>query len=350
MRAAVTGGAGSMTVVERPEPGPPGPGEVVIRPEAVGLCGSDYHFFTGEMSDAAGGSQFPRVQGHELAGEITAIGPGCRPELEKGLRVAVWPLHPCGLCYPCGAGRPNACDRLTLTGVHLDGGLQDLLAIGQRQVFPIAVADPRVAALAEPVSIAVRAVNRAGVRPGERAVVLGAGPIGQCIGLVARERGASTLLIDLQESRLALSREMGAQDAYLWRRADDVVAFAREWAGPAGQSDPAGPPVAFDATGAATATTAMIEMVASAGRAVQVGMSNEMAQVRVGILTEKELDLLGVSCCDHREFAEAVAVVERNASRLARLVSHEFALDRAPEAIRFAIANPAEVMKVVISG
>ena len=344
MRAAVTEGVATMTVLDRPEPGPPGPGEVVIRPEAVGICGSDYHFFSGEMSDAAGGARFPRIQGHELAGEITALGDGCRAGLEIGQRVAVWPLHPCGQCYPCRAGRPNACDRLTLTGVHLDGGLQERLAIGQRQVFPISVADPTVAALAEPVSIAVRAVNRAAVRPGERAVVLGAGPIGQCIGLVARERGAETLLVDLQESRLALSREMGAQEAHLWRHADDAVAFAREWAGPDG------PPVAFDATGAAAATAAMVEMVASAGRAVQVGMSSELAQVRVGILTEKELDLLGVSCCNRAEFADAVAVVERNAAQLARLVSHEFGLDRAPDAIRFAIANPAEVMKVVISG
>jgi threonine dehydrogenase-like Zn-dependent dehydrogenase len=342
MRAAVTEGVGRMTVLERPDPGPPGNGEVVIRPEAVGICGSDYHFFTGEMSQAAGGSSFPRIQGHELAGEITAVGPGCREGLDVGRRVAVWPLHPCGLCYPCGAGRPNACDRLTLTGVHLDGGLQERLAIGQRQVFPIAVADPRVAALAEPVSIAVRAVNRAAIRPGERAVVLGAGPIGQCIGLVARERGAGTLLVDLQESRLALSREMGAQEAHLWRDADDVIAFAREWAGPDG------PPVVFDATGAAAATAAMIAMVASAGRAVQVGMSGELAAIRVGILTEKELDLLGVSCCRHEEFEDAIAVVQRNAPQLARLVSHEFALERAPEAIRFAIANPSEVMKVVI--
>jgi threonine dehydrogenase-like Zn-dependent dehydrogenase len=344
MRAAVTEAVGAMAVRERPEPGPPGPGDVVIAPEAVGICGSDYHFFTGELSDAAGGSRFPRIQGHELAGEITAVGPGCRDELWIGRRVAVWPLHPCGRCYPCGAGRPNACDRLTLTGIHLDGGLQERLAIGQRQVFPVAVADPAVAALAEPVSIAVRAVNRAAVRPGERAVVLGAGPIGQCIGLVARERGAGTLLIDLQESRLALSREMGAQEAHLWRGADEVIAFARDWAGPAG------PPVVFEATGAAAATAAMIGMVASAGRCVQVGMSGEVAPVRVGALTEKELDLLGVSCCGQQEFADAVAVVERHAAPLARLVSHRFGLDRAPEAIRFAIGNPAEVMKVVITG
>jgi threonine dehydrogenase-like Zn-dependent dehydrogenase len=343
MRAAVTDGVGSMAVLDRAEPAPPGEGEVVIRPEAVGICGSDYHFFTGELSAAAGGSQFPRIQGHELAGTITAAGPGCRAELGIGQRVAVWPLHPCGQCYPCGAGRPNACDRLTLTGIHLDGGLQERLAIGQRQVFPVTVDDPAIGAMAEPVSIAVRAVNRAAVQPGERAVVLGAGPIGQCISLVARERGAETLVIDLQESRLALARELGAQ-THPWRSADEVIEFARRWAGPAG------PPVVFEATGAAAATAAMLVMVASAGRAVQVGMSNEEVPIRVGVLTEKELDLLGVSCCGAEEFAEAVAVVERNVGLLARLISHQFGLEEAPAAIRFAMSNPAEVMKVVIRG
>jgi threonine dehydrogenase-like Zn-dependent dehydrogenase len=341
MRAAVTEGAGSMVVLDRPEPPAPGHGHVVIRPEAVGICGSDYHFFAGQLPDAAGGGQFPRVQGHELAGTITAVGPGCRAELGLGQRVAVWPLHVCGRCYPCRAGRPNTCDRFRLTGIHLDGGLQERLAIGQQQVFPIDVDDPAIAAMAEPVSIAVRAVNRAAIRRGERAVVLGAGPIGQCICLVARERGAEALVIDLQESRLALSHEMGAE-TLPWRGAEDVVAAARQWAGPAG------PPVAFDATGAAAAVRAMVDMVASAGRAVQVGMSDEEAPIRIGSLTEKEIDLLGVSCCGRKEFADAVTVVERHGARLGRLISHQFPLDEAPEAIRFAMSNPAAVMKVVI--
>src|SRR3984957_16280534 len=206
MRAAGTDGGGSIALLDRGDPPPPGPGEVVVAPEAVGICGSDYHFFTGELSEAAGGSQFPRVQGHELAGSITALGPGCREELPAGRRGAVWPLHPCRGCYPCRAGRLNACERLTLTGIHLDGGLQERLVIGERQGFPIAVAPPAAAppaaaARAEPVSIAVRAVNRAAVKPGERAVILGAGPIGQCIGLVARERGAEALLVGLGERR-----------------------------------------------------------------------------------------------------------------------------------------------------
>src|SRR6202042_3809510 len=92
MRAAVTEGAGRMAVLDRPGPAAPGQGEVEIRPEAVGICGSDYHFFTGELSEAAGGSRFPRIQGHEVAGTIMALGSGCRAELELDQRVAVWPL------------------------------------------------------------------------------------------------------------------------------------------------------------------------------------------------------------------------------------------------------------------
>ena len=98
----------------------------------------------------------------------------------------------------------------------------------------------------------------------------------------------------------------------MWTSASDVVAFARSWAGPPG------PPVVIDATGAAAAVRAMIDMVASAGRAVQVGMSNEEVPLRIGSLTEKELDLLGVSCCGSEEFADAVRVVERNAALLGR--------------------------------
>ena len=227
MRAAVTEGVQAMAVRERPEPDEPGPDQVVVMPQAVGICGSDYHFFLGELSDAAGGSRFPRVQGHEIGATIVAVGPGCREDLAVGQRVAVWPLRACGQCYPCSVGRPNTCDFFELIGIHSDGGLQELLAVPAEQVYPIKADDPAVAALAEPVSIAVRAVNRANILPGERVVVLGAGPIGQCICLVARERGAEVLVVDLQGTRLALSRDMGAE-TLVWTSREAVVAFARE--------------------------------------------------------------------------------------------------------------------------
>jgi threonine dehydrogenase-like Zn-dependent dehydrogenase len=149
------------------------------------------------------------------------------------------------------------------------------------------------------------------------------------------------LVVDLQETRLSLARELGAE-TLRWTEPAAVVQAARRWAGPDG------PPVAFDATGAAPAVLAMIEIVASAGRAVQVGMSNAEVPIRVGSLTEKELDLLGSSCCEHDEFGAAVALAERRPGALSRLISHEFPLAQAPQALRFAIENPTDVMKVVI--
>lgn len=341
MRAAVTERVGSMTVVDRPEPADPAPGIVVVAPEAVGICGSDYSFFTGHMTDAAGGSQFPRVQGHEVGGRIAALGDGCEERLRVGQRVALMPLHACGRCYPCSVGRPNTCDDFQLIGIHVDGGLQDLMSLPQEQVHPIEVDDAALAAMAEPVSVAVRAVRRGRIEAGEHVVVLGAGPIGQCVAIVARELGAQVMLVDVQSGRLALGREIGCEGV-AWEDADAAIAAAREWAGPSG------PPVAIDATGVPAAVRAMVDMVSSAGRAVQVGMSPDEVSLRLGSLTEKEIDLLGVSCANNDDFAEAVAVVERNHRQITRLVSHEFELERAPEAIRFAIDNPTEVMKVMI--
>ena len=95
MLAVVTEDVNAIAIRDRPEPGDPAPGEVVLRPEAVGVCGSDFRFIAGELSEQAGGSQFPRVLGHEVAGTIVALGDGCRPELETGQRVALWPLRAC---------------------------------------------------------------------------------------------------------------------------------------------------------------------------------------------------------------------------------------------------------------
>ena len=341
MRAAVAEAVGSVVVADRDLPAAPGAGEVLLAPEAVGICGSDYHLFLGELSDEAGGSQFPRVLGHEVGARILAVGPGTRDDLTPGQLVAVWPLIACGHCYPCRIGRPNVCDDFKLIGVHLDGGLQQQLTVPQEQVFRVNVSSATTAALVEPLSVAVQAVRRARLEAGERTVVLGAGPIGQCIALVAHEYGARVLLIDQQPERLALGAELDFE-TLLWSSREATLSRVAAWA------SPGGPPVVFDATGVAGAVSAMIEMVSSAGRAVQVGMSNQNVSIRIGTLTEKEIDLLGVSCVDRDGFAEAVKIAEQAEAKLTRLVTHDFPLEEFPRALRFAIDNPTEVMKVMI--
>jgi len=341
VRAAVTVGKGAMRVVDVPEPGAPAPGEVVVRPEAVGLCGSDFHYFLGHIGSVPDSQLYPRILGHEAAGIVEGVGPDCPARLHSGMRVAIWPVTPCGHCYPCRIGRSNVCVNLRLVGVHRDGALQERLVLPAAQVFPVGQQPPAVAALIEPVSIAVHAVARSRVTAGEKAVVFGAGPIGQAVAVAAVDRGASVLLVDPVPSRLERGRATGAESLVV-EDGGDPLAAAREWAG----GD--GPQVVFEATGVAEVAGTAVELVSQAGRVVVVGLSSHEVPLRVADLAFKEIDMLGVSCCSADEFDEAVSLVSRRQDALAGLVTHEFPLEQAPEAIEYAIGHPAEVMKAVI--
>lgn len=325
-----------MEMADVEPPGEPGPGEVIVRPQAVGICGSDFHLFAGELGD-----QFPRIQGHEVGAVVEAVGPDRGRGLSPGDSVALHPLSACGRCYACRIGRYNVCPNFSLIGVHADGGLQEMLRVPESLVYPTTERRPAVVALVEPLSIAVRAVNRARIEPGERVAILGAGPIGQAIGLLAAERGGDVLLVDRIESRLALGSRLGAE-VLPWTDQEDVIGRLREWSG--GE----GPEVVVDATGVPDAIRAGMEAVVSAGRLVLVGISHHDVSLRAFGFVEKELDVLGVSCCKGDEFGEAVAFVERHGDRLESLVTQEFPLERAPEALRWAMEHPADSMKVVI--
>jgi threonine dehydrogenase-like Zn-dependent dehydrogenase len=120
--AAVTGSPGELAIEDVSVPGPARAGNVIVRPEAVGICGSDFHLFSGDVGALSGSRDFyPRIQGHEVSAIVTDPGEGAA--VDKGERVAIWPLLPCGGCYPCRSGRPNVCPRFRLVGVHLDGGV-----------------------------------------------------------------------------------------------------------------------------------------------------------------------------------------------------------------------------------
>jgi L-gulonate 5-dehydrogenase len=336
MRAAITTAVGVMELADVPEPGSPGPGQVVVRPAAVGICGSDFHYFLGEIGEQA---VYPRIQGHEVGAVVEAVGPDCAGGLSAGDSVALHPLSHCGHCYPCRIGRTNVCDNFSLIGIHEDGALQEQLVMPEELVVATSERRAPIVALVEPLSIAVRAIERSRLESGEHVVVFGAGPIGQAICVLARERGAPVLMIDPVASRLEIGTKMGAE-TMLW--SDDIVEAAREWAGGEGAE------VVFDATGAPDAIRAGFETAVSAGRLVMVGMSHHDVPLRVFGFVDKELDVLGVSCCNPGEFAEAVGFVERNGDMLENLVTQEFPLERAQEAIRWAMDHPAEAMKVVI--
>ena len=342
MRAAVTQGRKQMEVVDVPEAANPAVGEVLVRPEAVGICGSDFHYFLGDIGTFEDPSVlYPRIQGHEVAATIEEVGPEAPEHLRAGERVAIWPVIACGHCYPCSIGRGNACVNISLVGIHRDGALQEQLLLPAQQVFPVGDLEPESAALIEPVSIAVRTVVRGRVAAGERVVIFGAGPIGQAVALAATDRGASVLLVDRVASRLETGRALGAE-LLVASEAEHPFALAREWAG----GD--GPEVVVEATGVPALVKPAMELVAAAGRVVVVGLSADDAPVRIGALPFKEIDVLGVSCCGAAEFEAAVELVRRRRDAAAGLVTHEFGLEQAPEAIAYAMEHPAEVMKAIV--
>jgi len=332
-----------MVLDDVPAPGRPGPRDVVVRPQVVGICGSDLHVYEGDVGALSGArSFFPRVQGHELSAVIEETGRDCPDGLKAGDRVAVWPLRACRRCYPCRIGRPNACVSLELVGIHCDGGLQQLLCIPAAQVFPVGDLHPEVGAFIEPMSIAVHALERAGIRTGQQVAVLGAGPIGLATVIAAAAAGTRVMAADPIARRRHLAARMGAE-MVAWGSRDDLAGEIRQWA--RGE----GPPLVIDTTGDPEALAQAADMVCAAGRVVVVGMSASAAPLRPGVFPEKEIDVVGSSCATAADFRAAIRLVDTHRESVAALFSHRFPLARAREAIECAVNCPADVIKVLIT-
>ena len=343
MLAAVTRSPGVMVVDDVPEPGPPGPRDVIVRPEAVGICGSDLHFYTGDTGALSGArSFFPRIQGHEFSAVVEQLGRDCPAGVRAGDRVAVWPLRGCGRCYPCRSGRANACVSLDLVGIHRDGGLQQLVPVPVSQLFGVGDLGPEPAAFVEPMSIAVHALGRAGIPDGEQAIILGAGPIGLATVLAATAAGARVMAADPVPARRDLALTMGAENA-AWGGDGGLLDAVQAWThGP-------GAPVVIDTTGDPGALAQATRLVCSAGRVVVVGMSAAAAPLRSGVFPEKEIDVLGSSCATAADFRSAIALVQAHRETISALFSHRFPLTHAREAIE-CVANPAAgAVKVLIT-
>ena len=338
--AAVTRSPGEMVVGDVTGPRRARAGHVIVRPERVGICGSDFHLFSGDVGALSGSRDFyPRVQGHEVSAIVDDPGDS---EAAAGERVAILPLLPCGRCYPCRAGRPNVCPAFRLVGVHLDGGLAERLEVPAGLVFGVGDLDPDSTCFVEPASVAVHALARGRLRAGEQVVVFGAGPIGLATLVAAVHRGARVLSVDPMAGRRDLAKRLGAE-VVAWGSPDDLAGQAREWTG--GE----GPPLIVETSGEARVLAQAVEMAPSAGRVVVVSLSSGTAPVRPGAFPEKEIDVIGSSCATAEDFAEAIRLVAANRAALANVFSHHFPLARTAEAFEFAMSRPPDAIKIVVT-
>lgn len=314
-----------------------------MRPESVGICGSDLHHYSGHTEALTGAQDFyPRIQGHEISAVVHQAGPGAPPSLRPGMRVAVMPETRCGHCYPCRIGRPNVCTQLRLVGVHLDGGLQEMLDIAATSAFPVADLDAGCAAFAEPTSIAVHGLRRASPVAGEKVLILGGGPIGLATVLAATAAGLEPMVADPDRQRRDLALAIGAAKA-VWGEFDQLSEETRDW------TDGEGPALVVEASGAGPALGLATELVGHAGRVVAIGLSSGTAPVRPGIFPEKEIDVFGSSCACPPDFSEAVRLVSQYRSAVGKLLTHRFPLARTADAFEFASKHEPGAVKILIT-
>jgi L-gulonate 5-dehydrogenase len=334
MRRVVTVGPRQVESQDVPEP-TVAPGEVLIGVEVVGLCGSDVHFYLGDYPYV----NYPRTQGHEFVGIVEQLGEGVGG-LTLGQRVAIEPLMPCGTCLPCRRGHSNCCTRMQTIGVQVDGGLCERVALPASNLHPTADLPADVAVLSEPFSIAEHAVARARLEPGDQVAIFGAGPVGQAILVVAVDRGARVLVVDLLPSRLTMAGSFGAE-VTVNAADEDVEAAIAVW------TDGDGPVCIFEASGVPTVLESAVRAVGASGTVVVVGLSTEPACIPLISFTRKELNVLG-SRNNLGVFEQAVATVRRHASTIGGLVTHRYAFEHAGQALEHLIEHPEETEKVVV--
>lgn len=260
MHAACYTGEKTLTVIER-EPRSPAHGEVAIDVAYTGICGNDLHILHGAMDARV---SLPAVLGHEMSGTISAVGDGVEG-WSAGDHVTVMPLVWCDDCPACHAGHNHVCHNLDFLGIDSPGSMQASWTVTQKVLVSLpSTLSLQAAALAEPTVVAVHDVRRAGLRNGERALVVGGGPIGILIACAARAAGADVLVLELSEPRRGFAKALGFRVAD--PSAGDVHALVANW------TENAGADAAFEVSGAVAGLETAIQSLAVRGRIVVVAI------------------------------------------------------------------------------
>jgi len=329
-RAAVLHGVGDVRIEERPVP-EPGPREVLVEVGAVGVCGSDIHYYEhGRIGDHV--VRAPMVLGHESAGRVAAVGAQVSRHA-VGDRVTLEPGVPCGRCRECRAGRYNLCpDVVFFATPPIDGAFANFVAIHEDFAFalPDALSD-EVGALMEPLSVGIWACRKAGVTAGERVLVTGAGPIGLLALQVARAFGATEVTVsDTNEHRLAFAARTGATRTV--EPGEDV-----------GEVD-----ALIECSGHPAALAAGVAAVRPAGTAVVVGMGpGETAELPLALIQTREIWLTGTFRYANT-YPTAIALAAAGRVDLEAIITGHYGLDDAEAALRAGREDPASVKVMVM--
>lgn len=314
-------------------------GEVLIRMEMIGICGSDIHVYHGKHPF----TKYPVTQGHEVSGEIVALGENVSG-FAVGQKVTVEPQIFCGECYPCTHGKYNLCEELKVMGFQSTGMASGWFAVDASKVTPLPAAMSFAqGAMIEPLAVAVHAVRRFGDIAGKKVAVLGAGPIGNLVAQTAKGMGAEKVMVtDVSDYRLALAKKCGADAVYNTREQDFgealVDCFGRDKAD-----------VIYDCAGNNITINQAIRSARKGSTIILVAVFADMAQADLAVLNDHELDLNTTMMYRHEDYVKAIELVEAGQVALEPLMSKVFPFTQYKQAYEFIDANRETTMKVLVN-
>lgn len=315
----------------------PKEGEALLRVKSAGICGSDIGAFRGTN----GLVSYPRIIGHEIAGEVISIPENNKNGIKPGDRVIVDPYLYCGHCYPCSIGRTNCCVDLKVLGVHVDGGMAEYFCHPADMLLKVPDDMPwDIIPLAEPLTIALHGIHRLNLKAGEHIAINGAGPIGLLAAMVALHYGAEPIMIDLVKERLDFAKSLGVRYTINLRE-EDLVEKVREY------TNGRMAECVMEASGANSAIRATLDIVSHAGRIALTGWPKQETPIPTDMITRKEVDVRGARTSTG-EFPEAIDLIYHQKVDARRILTKVISIDEAPETIRDIEKNPGNYMKVNI--
>ncbi len=333
MKAVQITEPGRAQFIDLPKPSP-GPGQVLLKVQTVGYCGSDLSTFRGANPLVS----YPRIPGHEIAATIELLGEGV-DSWTVGQEVLVFPYTECGKCNACRANRPNCCQHNQTMGVQRDGALSQYAVVPADKLFAAAGLSHRDLALVEPLTVGAHAVARRAVTGSDTVLVFGCGAIGLGVIAAAHDCGATVIATDIDDQKLALAESCGASQTINSASSDLPSEVTERTAGE-------GPTVAIEAVGLPQTFRAAVDLVAFAGRVVYIGYAKVPVEYETKYFVMKELDIRGSRNALRADFDRVISMVQRGVVPTSEIVTHEVPLDEACNAIRHWSEQPATVTKV----
>lgn len=321
-------------VVELPMPEPK-ENEALIRVKSAGICGSDIGAYRGTN----GLVSYPRVIGHEIAGEVVSIPENNPRGIKPGDRVIVDPYLYCGKCYPCSIGRTNCCTDLKVLGVHVEGGMTEYFAHPADMLWKLPENMPwDLAPIAEPLTIALHGIHRGALKAGEHVAILGAGPIGLLAAMAAISYDAEPIMIDIVDERLAFARELGVKYT-INSASEDVAAKVSEI------TNGRFAELVMECSGSNQAIRTSLDLVSHAGRITFTGWPKQATPIPTDIITRKEIDIRGARTSAN-EFEEAIELICSGKVDARKILTKTIPIEEAAATIADIEKNPGDYMKV----